>query len=235
MPLPKPSRPEYSATIPSTGKRIKYQPFSVKEEKVLILAAEAKDIDEVSNAIGNVLSACVTSPSDFDVSKLALFDIEFLFLKARAKSIGETIKVNITDPNDETYTVEHEINIDSIKIEKNKDHKDIIDLNGDVKIQMKYPGLDFFAEGLKIDNIQESTETVARCVKQIIVGEEVYSSADLSTEEIVEWLDELTTEQYRSLIEFFTTMPKLRHVVKLKNKNTGEPFETALEGLADFF
>lgn len=234
MPIPKPARPEYSATIPSTGKRIKYQPFSVKEEKVLILAAESKDLDEVSNAIANVLSSCVTTPADFDVNSLALFDIEFLFLKARAKSIGETIQLKVTDPED-GYETEHELNVDSIKVEKNKAHKDIIDIDDKIKIQMKYPGLDFFAEGLKIDNINDSTETVAKCVKQIIVEEEVYSSADLSQKEILEWLDELTSEQYKKVMTFFETMPKLRHVIKLKNPNTGNTFETVLEGLADFF
>jgi len=234
MPIPKPARPEYSATIPSTGKRIKYQPFSVKEEKVLILAAESKDLDEVSNAIANVLSSSVTTPADFDVNSLALFDIEYLFLKARAKSIGETIQLKVTDPDD-GYETEHELNVDAIKVEKNKAHKDIIDIDDKIKIQMKYPGLDFFAEGLKIDNINDSTETVAKCVKQIIVEEEVYSSADLSLQEILEWLDELTSEQYKKVMTFFETMPKLRHVIKLKNPNTGNTFETVLEGLADFF
>lgn len=235
MALPKPSRPEYTATIPSTSKRVKYQPFSVKEEKVLILAAESQDLDEVSNAISNVLGKCVTSPADFDVQKLALFDIEFLFLRARAKSIGETIKLNITDPNDSSFTVEHELNVDSITVEKNKDHKDLIDISDEIKIKMRYPGLEFFAEGLKVDNIQESTQTVARCVGQLVIGEEVYNREDLTDAEIEEWLDDLTTAQYSKIMEFFVTMPKLRHVIKLKNTKTGENFSTVLEGLADFF
>ena len=116
--LPKPKRPEYSTTVPSTGKKIKYQPFTVKEEKVLVLAAESEDLDEISNAISNVLSNCVTSPADFDPEKLALFDIEYLFLKARAKSVGESLKLLVTDPNDASYTVEHEVNIDTIKVKR---------------------------------------------------------------------------------------------------------------------
>ena len=107
---------------------------------------------------------------------------------------------NSTDPDD-GYETEHELNVDAIKVEKNKAHKDIIDIDDKIKIQMKYPGLDFFAEGLKIDNINDSTETVAKCVKQIIVEEEVYSSADLSLQEILEWLDELTSEQYKKVIK----------------------------------
>ncbi len=119
MALTKHIRPEYSTTLPSTGKRIKYQPFSVKEEKVLILAAESNDPDEIINAITNVLQNCVTTPADFKVEELALFDIEYLFLKTRAKSAGEKIKLKVTDPNDQTFTKEHEINIDKITVEKN--------------------------------------------------------------------------------------------------------------------
>ena len=145
-----------------------------------------------------------------------MFDIEFLFLRARAKSIGETISLNITDPNDDTYTVEHEVNIDSIKVKKFEGHTDLIDINDDVKIKMGYPGLAFFSEGLKIDTINESTETVAKCVSSIVIDDEVYTSSDMSTEEIVEWLDGLTTEQYSKIMKFFETMPKLTHTIKLK-------------------
>ena len=113
MALPKPIRPEYNTTIPSTGKRIKYQPFTVREEKVLILAAESGETDEITNAITNVLERCITSPSDIKVKDLALFDIEYLFLKARSKSAGEKLKVRVSDPDDETYSVDHEINIDN--------------------------------------------------------------------------------------------------------------------------
>lgn len=234
MAIPKPKRPEYSTTIPSSGKKIKYQPFSVKEEKVLVLAAESEDMDEISNAISNVLSNCVTT-AGFDPQELALFDIEFLFLRARAKSIGETISLNVTDPEDPTYTVEHEVNIDSIKVKKFEGHTDLIDINEEIKIKMGYPGLSFFSEGLKIDNINESTETVAKCVTSIVMGEEVYASSDMTTEEVIEWLDGLTTEQYSKIMKFFETMPKLTHTIKLKNRNNGENFEVVLEGLADFF
>lgn len=234
MALPKPSRPEYTTTVPSTGKRIKYQPFTVKEEKVLVLAAESENLDEISNAIANSLTSCVTT-AGFDPHSLALFDIEYLFLKARAKSVGETVDLVISDPEDPSYTVDHSINIDNIKVEKNEDHKLLIDISDEIKIKMQYPGLEFFTEGLKIDTIAESTLTVARCINQIVIDDEVFARADMSNDEIVEWLDALTTEQFTKILDFFKTMPKLRHVVKLKNKNTGEPFEVVLEGLADFF
>ena len=141
MALPKPSRPEYSTTIPSTGKKIKYQAFTVREEKLLVLAAESQDNDEIANAIENVLSKCVTTPADFKVRDLALFDIEYLFLKARAKSIGEKVELRITDPNDSTYTTDHSLNIDSIKVKKDPKHKDLVVIDEETQIKMRYPGL----------------------------------------------------------------------------------------------
>lgn len=235
MAIPKPLRPEYSCTLASSGKRVKFHPFTVREEKVLTLAAESKDLEEISNAIANVLKSCVTSPSDFDPYELGLFDIEFLFLKARAKSIGEVIELRVTDPNDETYSVDYELDVDKVKLEKNEDHTDIIEITDEVKIKMNYPGLEFFAEGLKIDDFAESVKTVARCVGSIVVGEEVYNRADMTEDEILEWLDSLSQQQFVRLIAFFQTMPRLRHVIKLKNPKTKETFEVVLEGLTDFF
>ena len=235
MALPKNIRPEYSTTIPSTGKRIKYQPFSVKEEKVLVLAAEGNDSDEITNAITNVLQACVTSPTDFKVEELALFDIEYLFLKTRAKSAGEKIKVNLTDPNDTTFSVEHEINIDKISVVKDKDHTDLIELSDTIAVKMRYPDISFFNEGINLDGITETTTLVARCIKQIVIGEEVYDSTDMSSEEVIEWLEGLTTEQFVKISSFFSTMPKLSHSVTVKNTKTDTDFTVKLEGLADFF
>ena len=235
MALPKSIRPEYNTTIPSSGKKIKYQPFTVREEKVLILAAESQEMDEISNAVANVLRSCISQPTDLKVEDLAIFDIEYLFLKARSKSAGETIKVVIRDPADETYSTEHEIDIDKIRVIKTEGHTNLIDVTDEVKVKMKYPGLDFFTEGVKVDNIGDSIETVAKCVSQIVVGEEVYNSADMSNEEVTEWLEGLTTEQFKRLMEFFETMPQMKHTIKLKNPNTGKNFEVTLQGLADFF
>lgn len=234
MAIPKPKRPEYTITVPSTGKRIKYQPFTVKEEKVLVLAAESEDTDVIGNAIANVLSNCVTTDG-FDPQSLALFDIEYLFLRARAKSVGESIQIRVTDPNDETCTLDHDIDIDSIKVEKNKEHTDLIQIDEETSVKMKYPDLGFFAEGIKIDTIQQSTETVALCISQICMGDEVYNRQDSTNEELVEWLDGLTADQFKKIMSFFETMPKLRHTIKKKNPRTGETFTVVLEGLADFF
>ena len=235
MALPKSIRPEYSTTIPSTGKRIKYQPFSVKEEKVLVLAAESNDPDEITNAIGNVLNNCVTSPADFKVENLALFDIEFLFLRARSKSAGEKIKLKVTDPNDPSFTAEHEVNIDKITVQKTEGHSDLIKISDTVSIKMRYPDITFFNEGVVLDDINSTTNLIARLVSQILIEEEVYDQSEMTSEEIVEWLEGLTTEQFRKISDFFTTMPKLSHSFTLHNTNTKEDFTVRLEGLADFF
>jgi hypothetical protein len=235
MALPKHIRPEYSTTIPSTGKRIKYQPFSVKEEKVLVLAAESQDTDEITNAIENVLKSCVSSPTDFKVSDLALFDIEYLFLKARSKSAGEKIPIRLTDPSDSTFSVDHEINIDKIGILKDENHTNLIYLEDDVAIKMKYPDISFFNEGISTENITSTVSLIARLVEQIVIGEEVYNSEDMTENEVVEWLEGLTTEKFKKVTTFFETMPKLSHTITVRNTNTDKDFTIVLEGLADFF
>lgn len=235
MSLPKPVRPEYSTTIPSTGKRIKYQPFSVREEKTLILASESKDQDEITNAITNVLERCVTSPADFKVADLALFDIEYLFLKTRSKSAGEKITVSVTDPDDETYSVEHEINIDKIGVTRDETHTDLIEIDEETSIKMKYPDINFFNEGINMNDIASSIKVLSRCISQIIIGEEVHNRADLTDNEIAEWIEGLTSEQFGKMTTFFATMPRLSHTITLPNKNTGKDFTIVLEGLSDFF
>jgi len=235
MALPKPMRPEYSTTLPSTGKRIKYQPFTVKEEKVLVLAAEGNDPDEITNAISNVLRACITAPADLKVEELALFDIEYLFLKTRGKSAGETVTVKVQDPNDLEFVTEHEINIDKIKVKRDPEHTDLIDLGNGLMVKMKYPDITFFNEGIALDSITSQIGLIARCVSQIVDGEEVYQCEDMATGELEEWLEDLTSEKFAKINDFFNTMPKLSHTIKEKNTNTGLDFTITLEGLADFF
>lgn len=154
--LPRPVRPEYSTTIPSTGKKIKYNPFTVKEEKVLVLASESGDTDEITNAVINVLNNCIVSPSDLRIEELALFDIEYLFLKARSKSVGEVINIRVTDPNDETFTTEHSINIDRIGIDRNPEHSNVIFMDDELQVKMRYPDITFFTEGIEMDNLTGS-------------------------------------------------------------------------------
>lgn len=234
MGLPKPTRPEYSCKIPSTGKSIKFMPFSVKEEKVLVLASESKDTDEIGNAITNVLEACVTTPG-FKVSELATFDIELLFLKTRAKSVGEKLEVRVTDPNDPDYTVTHEIDIDKIDVKTFKGHKDLIQITDDTAVKMKYPGIELFVEGIPIDSLSNRLDLAAKCIQQIVVGEEVYNREDMTEAEAEDWLEGLTNVQFAKVMDFFNTMPRLSHSFTLKNKNSGQNFTIVLEGLQDFF
>lgn len=233
--LPKPVRPEYTTTIPSTGKKVKYQPFTVKQEKVLILAAESQDQDEIVNAIVNVLNSCITSPSDLRIEDLALFDIEYLFLKARAKSIGEKIEVSVTDPNDETFETLHSIYVDRIGVEKNEDHTDIINIVEGTSIKMKYPDISFFADGIQLNSITDSIKTICRCIESIVIDDEVYNTGDMSANELEDWIEDLTSDQFKKINNFFETMPKLSHTVTIKNTNTNKDFKVTLEGLADFF
>ena len=235
MALPKNIRPEYSTTLPSTGKKIKYQPFSVKEEKVLVLAAESNDPDEVTNAITNVLRNCVTSPTDLQIEDLALFDIEYLFLKTRTKSAGEKIEIKVTDPDDETFTMDYSVNIDKISVKRDEKHTDLIEVAEGILVKMKYPDISFFNEGIDLSSIASQIALIARCVSQITHEDEVYDSAEMGPTEIEEWLETLTTEQFKKIADFFITMPKLSHTVKGKNTNTGKNFEVTLEGLQDFF
>ena len=210
-------------------------PFTVREEKVLVLAAEGQDTNEITNAISNVLTACVSAPSDFKVEELALFDIEYLFLKTRAKSAGETLDLKVQDPEDPTFQMDHKINVDKIKIKKDPEHTDLIEIGEGMVVKMKYPDITFFNEGINLSTVSTQLALIARCVSQIVHGEEVYNSEDMSAGDLEEWLQDLTTEQFQKIIKFFTTMPKLSHTVKGVNTKTGKEFEVVLEGLQDFF
>ena len=233
--LPKLSRPEYSTTIPSTGKKIKYHPFTVREEKILMLAAEGGDQDEITNAVINCLTTCISSPTDIDVESLALFDIEYLFLKTRAKSVGEVIAVTVKDPNDETFTTEVEINIDKIGVKKNENHTPLIQLDEGASVQMRYPDITFFNSGIDLSNVSSTVSLVSRCIDQIVDGDNVHNKEDMSEAEISDWVEGLTQKQFNLFIEFFGSMPKMSHTITAKNTNTKKNFSVTLEGLADFF
>lgn len=233
--LPKLSRPEYSTTLPSNGKKIKYHPFTVKEEKILMLAAEGGDNDEISNAVTNCLNNCISSPNDLAVEDMALFDVEYVFLKARSKSVGETIQIRVTDPDDETCTLDHEINIDKIGVKKFEEHTQLVRLADGVSVQMRYPGIEFFNTGINLTNMQSTIDAITMCIDQIIVEDEVYNKEDMSEDEIREWVEGLSSKQFQEVNKFFSTMPRLTHTITLKNPKTKKNFSITLEGLADFF
>ena len=233
--LPKLSRPEYSTTIPSTNKKIKYHPFTVREEKILMLAAEGGDQDEIINAVTNCLRTCISSPSDIDVESLALFDIEYLFLKTRSKSVGEVINLVVTDPDDQDFSADVEVNVDKIGIKKTEGHSQLIKIDGEVSVHMRYPDITFFNTGVDLSNVSSTIDVISKCIDQIIVGDEVYNKEDMSSVEITEWVEGLSQKQFTLFVEFFTTMPKMSHTITAKNTNTKKNFSVTLEGLADFF
>ena len=237
MPLPKIATPTYELVLPSSGRKIKYRPFLVKEEKILIIALESQDQKQIANAIKSILSACILTRGT-KVDKLSTFDIEYLFLNVRGKSVGEQIEVMVTCPDDGKTQVPMSINIDSIKVVKSKDHKTDIKLDDQYSIRMRYPSLNefiktnFAAGEIAVD---DTFELIASCVDQIYSEEESWTSEDCTKKEMVDFIDGLNSSQFKEIEKFFDTMPKLSHKVKVKNPNTKVESEVVLEGLQNFF
>jgi hypothetical protein len=239
MPLPKISTPTYELELPSSGKKIKYRPFLVREEKILIMALESEDMKQISGAIVQILSDCILTKT-VKVQELSTFDIEYLFLNVRAKSVGESVEVNITCPDDEETTVQMEIDIDSIKVQKNPEHTDIIKLDDVLSMKLKYPSLDQFVENNFEFNenetdVDKSLSMITSCIDIIYDVEDSWSASDFSKKELDEFIEQLNTKQFKQIETFFTTMPKLSHTVVVKNPKTGIESEVVLEGLASFF
>jgi len=239
MPLPKISTPLYELELPSNGKKIRYRPFLVKEEKILIMALESEDSKEISRAIKNVITDCI-STRGIKVDNLSTFDIEYLFLNIRAKSVGETVEVFVTCPDDEETKVKVEIEIDEIKVQKNKNHSAIIKLDDDLSIQMKYPSLNQFVENnFEIDddktNVDKSLDVIISCIDQIFNEEESWSASDSTKKELKDFVEQMNSKQFKEVENFFETMPKLSHTIKVKNPNTGVESDVVIEGLASFF
>jgi hypothetical protein len=238
MPLPKVSTPTYELELPSTGQTIEYRPFLVREEKLLVLSLESEDMKEITKAIKTVIKSCIKT-KNVKVESLPTFDIEFLFLNIRGKSVGEQVEVKITAPDDGETPVDVTINIDDIKVKKNDKHTNKIKIDDDLIMEMKYPSLDQFiksnfdfSEG---NNIDQSFDMIADCVDKIYNQEEVWSTADVTKKEVVEFLEQLNTMQFKEIEQFFNTMPRLSHEVKVKNPKTKVESTVVLEGLASFF
>lgn len=239
MPLPKINTPTYDLTLPSTGKKIKYRPFLVREEKILIMAMESEEMSEITNAIVQILGDCILT-KEVKVESLATFDIEYLFLNVRAKSVGETVDVNITCPDDGETQVEMTIPVDSIRIQKTRGHKNIIKLDDDLSMKLRYPSLKQFVENNFETNdgnseVGQSLSMISSCVEMIYNQEESWEASDYSKEELDEFIEQLNTKQFKEIESFFTTMPKLSHTIKVRNPNTKVESEVVLEGLAAFF
>jgi hypothetical protein len=239
MPLPKINTPTYELELPSTGKKIRYRPFLVREEKILIMALESENMKQITDAVVQILSDCILTKT-VKVFELSTFDIEYLFLNVRAKSVGETVEVNVTCPDDGETTVQMEIDIDSIKVQKNKDHKNIIKLDDNLSMKLKYPSLEQFVENNfetsdNVSDVNKSLSMITSCIDIIYDAEESWSASDCTKKELDEFLEQLNTKQFKEIESFFTTMPKLSHTITVKNPNTKVESEVVLEGLASFF
>ena len=240
MPLPKITTPTYELVLPSTGKKIKYRPFLVKEEKVLILALESQDPKQITNAIKTTLKDCIQTRG-VKVDSLPTFDIEYIFLNVRGKSVGEALDLIVTCPDDEETTVPVKIYIDEIEVKKDKKHKQDISLDAKLILKMKYPSLDeFIKENFDFDNsnssaVEQSFDVVASCIEMVYDQEDAWAAADCTKKELSEWVETLSSQQFKKIEEFFNTMPKLSYTVKVKNPKTKVESEVVLEGLASFF
>jgi hypothetical protein len=239
MPLPKINTPTYELELPSNGKKIKYRPFLVREEKILIMALESEDMKQISNAIKTVISDCILTRG-IKINDLSTFDIEYIFLNVRAKSVGESVEVNVTCPDDGETQVQVEIDIDSIRVQKNPKHTNIIKLDDDLSLKMKYPSLNQFVESnFETSNndsdVDKSLDVIVSCIDTIYNEEESWSASDSTKKELQEFVDQMNTKQFKEIEKFFETMPKLSHIIEVTNPNTKVKSEVVLEGLASFF
>jgi hypothetical protein len=238
MPLPKISTPTYELELPSTGQLIKYRPFLVREEKLLVLALESEDTKQITTAIKTVIKNCIET-KNVKVELLPTFDIEFIFLNIRGKSVGEEIEVNIICPDDGETTVPIKINVDDIQVQKDPEHSKRIKVDNSIMMEMRYPSLDQFIKSnfdFSADNtMDQSFELISSCIDKIFTEEEVWAASDVTKKELMEFLDQMNSSQFKEIEKFFETMPKLSHTIKVTNPNTEIESEVVLEGLSSFF
>ena len=238
MPLPTISTPTYELVLPSSNRKIKFRPFLVKEEKILILAMESQDTKQIANAVKNVITHCILTKG-IKLEKLSTFDIEYLFLNIRGKSVGEDIEVMVTCPDDGKTQVHALINIDSIKVQKSDDHEKDIKLDDQYTLRMRYPSLNEFIKNNFATatemNVDDTFDLIASCIDQVYSEEESWASADCTKKELSNFLEQLDSKQFKAIEKFFETMPKLSHTVKVTNPNTKKECEIVLEGLQNFF
>ena len=238
MPLPKIATPTYELELPSTGATIRYRPFLVKEEKVLVIALESEDNKQITNAIKAVLKSCILS-KNVKVETLPTFDIEYLFLNIRGKSVGEDLEVNIICPDDEKTQVPVTIALDEIEVQKDENHTNKIKVDDSIMMEMRYPSLDQFIKNnfdfTDKNMMDQSFDLIATCIDKIYTEDEVWAAADCTKKEMKDFLEQMNSNQFKEIEKFFETMPKLSHSVSVTNPNTKVKSEVVLEGLASFF
>jgi hypothetical protein len=236
MALPQINAPVYELTLPSTGKTVKYRPFLVKEEKILLLAMESEDQKEITNAIIQIVQECVQGR--IKIESLSTFDIEYLFLNIRARSVGEVLEFTVTCPDDNETQVDVEVNIEDIKVERSKDHTNKIDLKNGYGLIMKYPNVKYVMENDAKESRPQAEimfDFAVDCIEQIYNSEEIWESSNSTRDEMVKFVESLNPTQYQKVQEFFNTMPKLKHTFKVYNPKTKVESDITIEGLGNFF
>ena len=238
MPLPKISTAEYELTLPSNGKTIKYRPFLVREEKILILALESEDQKQITTAVKQVLNECVLTKG-VKVDQLPSFDIEYLFLNIRGKSVGESIELVVTCGDDNKTEVPVTVLIDDIEVSTNDEHNTDIELSDGYSVKMKYPSLNQFIETNfsqdDEDAVEKSFEMIATSIDMVYNDKDMFAASECTKKELKEWVESLTSAQFQKIEQFFETMPKLTHTLEVVNPNTKKKNTIVLEGLTDFF
>jgi hypothetical protein len=235
MALPKVNTPTYELVVPSTDEKVKFRPFLVKEEKILLIAMEAQEQSGILNAVKDIVKSCTFDK--FDVRKAPIFDIEYIFLNIRAKSVGEVSTVNLRCPDDNETFVQTEIDLTTVNVQITEGHTNKIELTDEMGIIMQYPTLDSFTDSTTVINASNMLDVIASCVSQIYdkKGEDVYDAKDSTKQEIVDFLESLNSKQFLEIQKFFDTMPKLTHTVNIENPETKVKSDITLTGLNDFF
>ena len=236
MALPKLNTPTYELEIPSTDEKIKFRPFLVKEEKVLMMALETKDNAQIVNAVKDIVSECTYNK--LNINTMPMFDVEYIFLQIRSKSVGEVSKVKILCPDDKKTYTNVEIDLNEVKVQVEDEHTNKIELTDSMGMIMTYPNIDSFTEnGIQDINVSNMLDVIGTCILQIYEdkGEKVYEAKDQTKKELVEFIEQLNTKQFQDVQKFFDTMPRLKHTIKVKNPKTKKTSDVTLSGLNDFF
>ena len=236
MALPKLNTPTYELEVPSTDDKIKYRPFLVKEEKILMIAMESKDNTQIVNAVKDIVSLCTFEK--LDIANLPMFDVEYIFLQIRAKSVGEVSKLKLLCPDDKKTYANVDLDLTEVQVQVGDDHTNKIELTDDMGIIMTYPTIDSFLDsGIEKIDANNMLDVISSCVLQIYEnkGEKVYQAKDQTKKELTEFIESMNSGQFRKLQSFFDTMPKLKHTIKVKNPKTKKSNDVTLTGLNDFF
>ena len=234
MALPKINTPTYELVIPSTDEKIKYRPFLVKEEKILMMALESKENSQIIASVKEIVKTCTFEK--VDISKLPMFDMEYIFLQIRSKSVGEVSQIRVLAPDDEKTMIDTEVDLSKVEVEVGEGHNPKIDLGNKLGVLMKYPTIDSFTDS----DVQEITaanmlDVIVSCIAHISDGEEVFESKDQTKAELIDFVEQMNTKQFKDVQDFFDTMPKLKHTIKVTNPKTKKEGEVVLSGLNDFF